>query len=247
MLTLKSLNKKINSQNILNDINIHINKSEVVSIIGKSGAGKTTILRIIDMLDKADSGIMTFNDKTYNLQKLTMKEILKIRQNIGFVFQDFNLFLNKTAIENVMEGLIVVKKMNKNEAFEIAKSCLNRVELNDKYNSYPFELSGGQKQRVGIARAIALSPSIILFDEPTSALDPELVDEVLDVIKNLKNSGMTMIIVSHELHFVKNISNRIYFMENGYIVEEGEKDKIFNNPSNERTKEFIIHSMKNYE
>ena len=247
MLTLKSLNKKINSQNILNDINIHINKSEVVSIIGKSGAGKTTILRIIDMLDKADSGIMTFNDKTYNLQKLTMKEILKIRQNIGFVFQDFNLFLNKTAIENVMEGLIVVKKMNKNEAFEIAKSCLNRVELNDKYNSYPFELSGGQKQRVGIARAIALSPSIILFDEPTSALDPELVDEVLDVIKNLKNSGMTMIIVSHELHFVKNISNRIYFMENGSIVEEGEKDKIFNNPSNERTKEFIIHSMKNYE
>ncbi len=247
MLTVKSLNKKINSQNILNDINIHINKSEVVSIIGKSGAGKTTILRIIDMLDKADSGIMTFNDKTYNLQNLTMKEILKIRQNIGFVFQDFNLFLNKTAIENVMEGLIVVKKMNKNEAFEIAKSCLNRVELNDKYNSYPFELSGGQKQRVGIARAIALSPSIILFDEPTSALDPELVDEVLDVIKNLKNSGMTMIIVSHELHFVKNISNRIYFMENGSIIEEGETDKIFNNPSNERTKEFIIHSMKNYE
>ena len=247
MLTLKSLNKKINSQNILNDINIHINKSEVVSIIGKSGAGKTTILRIIDMLDRADSGIMTFNDKTYNLQNLTMKEILKIRQNIGFVFQDFNLFLNKTAIENVMEGLIVVKKMNKNEAFEIAKSCLNRVELNDKYNSYPFELSGGQKQRVGIARAIALSPSIILFDEPTSALDPELVDEVLDVIKNLKNSGMTMIIVSHELHFVKNISNRIYFMENGSIVEEGGTDKIFNNPSNERTKEFIIHSMKNYE
>ena len=247
MLTITNLNKKIKSQTILNNINLHIEKSEVVSIIGKSGAGKTTILRIIDVLDRANSGIMTFNNKIYNLQNLSRKEILEIRQNIGFVFQDFNLFLNKTALENVMEGLIIVKKMNKDDAIKLSKNCLDRVELNDKYNSYPSELSGGQKQRVGIARAIALSPSIILFDEPTSALDPELVDEVLNVIKNLKNAGMTMIIVSHELHFVKNISNRIYFIENGNLIEEGNTDKIFNNPSNERTKEFITHSMNNYE
>ena len=247
MLTLKSLNKKINSQNILNDINIHINKSEVVSIIGKSGAGKTTILRIIDMLDKADSGIMTFNDKTYNLQKLTMKEILKIRQNIGFVFQDFNLFLNKTAIENVMEGLIVVKKMNKNEAFEIAKSCLNRVELNDKYNSYPFELSGGQKQRVGIARAIALSPSIILFDEPTSALDPELVGEVLSVIKELAKEGTTMIVVTHEMSFAEEVATQVVFMEGGVVVEQGTPKEIFNNPKEERTRKFLQRVLNRIE
>ena len=246
MLKITNLNKKINSQIILDNINLQINKNEVVSIIGKSGAGKTSILRIIDALEKADDGIMTFNNKIYNLKKLSRKDILEIRQNIGFVFQDFNLFLNKTALENVLEGLIVVKKMNKLEAIEISKNCLNKVGLQNKYDSYPHELSGGQKQRVGIARAIALSPQIILFDEPTSALDPELIDEVLNVIKNLAHSGMTMIIVSHELHFVKSISDKVYFMENGKILEFGSTNDIFNNPKNQRTHDFITHSIENH-
>ena len=246
MLKITNLNKKINSQIILDDINLQVNKNEVVSIIGKSGAGKTSILRIIDALEKADDGIMTFNNKIYNLKKLSRKDILEIRQNVGFVFQDFNLFLNKTALENVLEGLIVVKKMNKLEAIEISKNCLNKVGLQNKYDSYPHELSGGQKQRVGIARAIALSPQIILFDEPTSALDPELIDEVLNVIKDLALSGMTMIIVSHELHFVKSISDKVYFMENGKILEFGSTNDIFNNPKNQRTHDFITHSIENH-
>ena len=239
MLEINNLKRKINNNYILDNVSFKINEKDVVGIIGPSGAGKTSLLRSMMFLDKVDEGTMIFDNVKYNMNTISNKDIIDVRRKMAFVFQDFNLFFNKNAIDNVMEGLIIVKKIDKKQAKEIAYEALKKVDLLDKINNMPHELSGGQKQRLAIARAIALNPKIILFDEPTSALDIELVDEVLKTIYELSSIGLTMIIVSHELNFIKKTSNRVYFMENAKVVESGDVNQIFNNPTTERTKIFL--------
>lgn len=238
MIELKHLNKTYQDIEVLKDINLVIDKNDVISIIGPSGSGKTTLLRCMNMLTDS-KGEMTFDDETYDLSKVTKKDIEKIRKKTGFVFQNFNLFLNKTALENVTEGLIVARKMDKKEAIKKAETMLAKVGMLDRKDNYPSQLSGGQQQRVAIARTLALDPEIIFFDEPTSALDPELIGEVLEVIKDLAKEGMTMVIVTHEMNFAKNVSNRVIFINDGKVVEEGSPKDIFESPQEERTKEFL--------
>ncbi len=239
MIELKGLKKLFDSNEVLKGIDITINKGDVIAVIGPSGSGKTTLLRCINFLEKADYGTLLFDDKEYDLSKISKLDMLNIRKKTGFVFQNYNLFRNKTALQNVTEGLIVARKMQKSQAEKIGIEMLNKVGLGDKLDNYPHQLSGGQQQRVAIARALATKPEIIYFDEPTSALDPELIGEVLDVMKNLANEGMTMIVVTHEMNFARYVSNRVIFMENGNIVEEGESSEVFDHPQNDRTKAFI--------
>ncbi len=239
ILEVKNLNKSFNGQKILNNISFNVNKGEVVSIIGPSGCGKTTLLRIINQLETIDSGKVTIcNDVLYddNL-KLTNKELKKIQLYNGLVFQNFNLFPNFTVLKNITAALTTVLKKDQKEANLIAEKLLKKMNLESKKDSYPSFLSGGEKQRVAIARALALKPSIMFFDEPTSALDPELTNEVLNVIKKLKEDNISMVIVTHEIQFAKEISDNIIFMDKGQIVEEG-KDLI-SNPQNVRTKKFL--------
>ena len=212
---------------------------DVVAIIGPSGSGKTTLLRCINFLEKADSGTLIFDNEKFEFDKITKKEIARLRRKTAFVFQNYNLFLNKTALQNVTEGLIVARKMHKAEAIEIGKKALDKVGLSDRYDYYPSQLSGGQQQRVAIARAIATNPEIIFFDEPTSALDPELTGEVLSVMRDLANEGMTMLVVTHEMGFARTVSNKVIFMEDGVIVEQGSSKEFFENPKEERTKAFL--------
>lgn len=239
MIEIKNIHKKFGKNEVLKGASIKVNKGEVVVILGPSGSGKTTLLRCINFLEKADQGELSIGETNVNFKNATKKEILKIRRQTAMVFQSYNLFQNKTAIENVMEGLVIARKVPKREAEEVSKKLLDKVGLADKYNYYPVQLSGGQQQRVGIARALALNPEAILFDEPTSALDPELVGEVLSVMKQVAKEGMTMVVVTHEMSFAKDIASRVIFMEGGVVVEEGTPKDIFTNPKEERTKQFL--------
>lgn len=239
MLQIRNLKKKFDQLQVIEDISCHIQKGEVVSILGSSGSGKSTFLRCINLLEQPDSGTIYFEDEEFSFQEITKKDKLFLRRNIGMVFQNYNLFVHKTALQNVMEGLITVKKLGKKEAEKVAYACLEKVGLGEKANCYPEMLSGGQQQRVAIARVLALSPKVILFDEPTSALDPELVNEVLTVIRDLAKLQVTMMIVTHEMKFAYDISDRILFFDKGRILEEGTPTEIFLNPKEQRTREFL--------
>ena len=239
MLEIKNIYKSFEKTEVLKGISMEVKKGEVLAIIGPSGAGKTTLLRCINFLEKADSGQMIFDTLHLNLSQVSKKNILQVRRKTAFVFQNYNLFKNKTALENVMEGLLIVKKMKKDAARDLAEAALAKVGLSDRADYYPSSLSGGQQQRVGIARAFALNPEVILFDEPTSALDPELIGEVLAVIRGLAEEGVTMVIVTHEMTFAREIADRVIFMEDGQIVEEGCPSQIFENPQEKRTREFL--------
>ena len=239
ILKVDDIKKSFGDLSVLNGISLSVEKGDVIAVLGPSGGGKTTLLRCLDFLEKADSGRMTFNGKEYDLSTITKKEIREIRMHTGFVFQNYNLFSNRTALENVMEGLVVARKMKKEEAKEKALKNLEKVGMLERASYYPSQLSGGQQQRVAIARALALDPSLIYFDEPTSALDPELTGEVLSVMKALADEGMTMIVVTHEMSFARSVATKTVFMENGVIVEEGETKSFFSSPKEQRTKEFI--------
>lgn len=236
MLYINNLYKCFGETQVLKGIDEHIKKGEVLVLIGPSGSGKSTFLRCLNLLEKPTSGEITFEGKS-----ITNKEcdINKIREKMGMVFQQFNLFPHKTVLENITMAPIKVKKISKEKAIEKAMELLAKVGLSDKANSYPSSLSGGQKQRIAIARALAMEPDVILFDEPTSALDPEMVGEVLNVMKQLAKDGMTMVVVTHEMGFAKEVGSRIIFMDNGKIIEKGAPNEIFFNPKNSRTREFL--------
>jgi L-cystine transport system ATP-binding protein len=239
LIEIKNVEKTFGKNKILKGISLNVEKGDVIVVLGPSGSGKTTLLRCINFLEKADSGEMTIAGQHVDLHSASKKEILAVRKKTAFVFQNHNLFNNKTAIENVTEGLVIGRKMPKKTAREIAENALNKVGLSDKYDFYPSQLSGGQQQRVGIARALALNPEVILFDEPTSALDPELVGETLALIKKIAKEGITMIIVTHEMGFAQDVANKVLFMEGGIVVEEGAPEDIFTHPKEERTKKFL--------
>lgn len=243
MIQIKHAKKSFGDLNILKDVSLKVEKGDVVVILGPSGSGKTTFLRCINFLEKADQGELTIGDQTVDLSHASRKEILQIRRKTAFVFQNYGLFLNKTALQNVMEGLVVARKVPKKEAKKIALQALEWVGLSDKIDSYPAQLSGGQQQRVGIARAVALDPEVILFDEPTSALDPELVGETLEVIKNVAERGITMVVVTHEMSFAEEVANHVVFMADGYVVEEGTPKEIFRNPKEDRTRQFLARVL----
>ena len=215
MLKLTNVHKSFGKVEVLKGISLNVEKGCVTAIIGPSGAGKTTLLRCMNFLEKADSGEMDFDDEKVDLKKAAKKTILSIRRKTAFVFQNYNLFSNKTALENVMEGLVIARKIPKPQAKDMAMKALEKVGLRDRADFYPLSLSGGQQQRVGIARAIAVNPEVILFDEPTSALDPELTGEVLSVIRTLADEGTTMVIVTHEMVFAREIADHVIFMEGG--------------------------------
>ena len=242
MLTLKNVYKKFGDNVVLNNVSLDVNQGDVVAILGPSGSGKTTLLRCAGYLTKADSGKLTLGDKTYDMRRISSKELRDYRRKVGFVFQNFNLYGNKTALGNVTLGLMVSQRMPRAEAEKIGKDLLERVGLADRMDYYPSKLSGGQQQRVAIARALATNPEVVFFDEPTSALDPELTGEVLTVIKQLADEGRTMIVVTHEMEFARKVATRVVFMEDGDIVEENTAKEFFENPQKERTKEFIFKS-----
>ncbi len=239
MIILKDIHKSFHKNEVLKGVSLEIRKGEVVVILGPSGSGKTTLLRCINFLERADRGQVTVDDVQVDCRTAKRKDILALRKKTAFVFQNHNLFNNKTALGNVMEGLLTVKKMDKKQAETLAKQALDRVGLQDRYDHYPSQLSGGQQQRVGIARAIVMNPQIILFDEPTSALDPELVGETLKIMKDIARDGITMIVVTHEMNFASEVADRAIFMDGGVIVEEGTPDQIFRHPTQSRTEQFL--------
>lgn len=239
MLEIKNVHKTFGNNEILKGVDLTIDKGDVVVILGPSGSGKTTLLRCINFLERADEGTASFDTIQVKLHDASKKDILAIRKKTAFVFQNYNLFANKTALENVAEGLHIGRGMKREEALKISREALNRVGLAEKYDAYPSQLSGGQQQRVGIARAVALNPDIILFDEPTSALDPELVGEVLNVMKDIAKGGTTMLVVTHEMSFARDVANRVIFMDGGSVIEEGTPHEIFVQPKEERTKRFL--------
>lgn len=241
ILKIDDLHKSFGDNEVLKGVSLSLNKGENKVIIGPSGTGKSTLLNNINRLVPPDQGRIYLDG-----EEITPKNINKMRQQIGFVFQDFGLFNHLTALGNVRIGLLKVKKMNKKDATDLAMEELKRVGLEDAASQYPAELSGGQKQRVGIARALAMQPKLILFDEPTSALDPELIGEVLSVMKNLAKEGMTMLVVTHEMGFARTVSDEIIFMEHGNIVEQGPPSQLFNNPKVERTREFLFKLTELY-
>ena len=240
MIRINQLNKSFGDLHVLKDINMTVLESDVVCLIGSSGSGKSTLLRCLNFLEKKDNGKIIIegnevNPRTDNLNK--------IREKVGMVFQNFNLFPHKTVLENIIEAPINVKGVDKKKAVLKAKQLLNKVDLEDKSDIYPSKLSGGQKQRVAIARALAMEPDIMLFDEPTSALDPELVGEVLTTMKDLAEEGMTMVVVTHEMGFAKEVADRIVYMHDGRIIEDGTPEQFFNHPKEERTREFLRATM----
>ncbi len=239
MLEIKGIRKSFHENEVLKGVDIKVDKGDVVVILGPSGSGKTTLLRCMNFLEKAEAGEIIFDTIHTEFTSATKKVISKVRKKTAFVFQNYNLFHNKTALENVTEGLIVARKIPKEKAIEIGKKALDKVGLSDRYDYYPSKLSGGQQQRVGIARAIAVEPDVILFDEPTSALDPELIGEVLNVMKQLAREGTTMVVVTHEMSFAQEVANHVIFMDGGVIVEEGTSKDIFTHPKEERTKQFL--------
>ncbi|SFZ97525.1 Glutamine transport ATP-binding protein GlnQ (TC 3.A.1.3.2) [hydrothermal vent metagenome] len=242
MIEIENLRKNFGDLEVLRGINKNIDKGEVVAIIGPSGSGKSTLLRCVNLLDDISSGTIRIKGQDITDPKA---DINKIRQNVGMVFQHFNLFPHKTVMENIILAPKEVKNMDHDEAVAIARDLLKKVGLLDKENAYPSSLSGGQKQRIAIARALAMNPEILLFDEPTSALDPEMVKEVLDVIKDLVKTGMTMLIVTHEMGFAKSVASRVFFIDYGIILEDNIPKEVFENPTHERTKEFLAKVLNN--
>lgn len=239
MIELRNLKKSFDSLEVLKDINLKIDKGDVISILGSSGSGKTTCLRCMNFLEKSDGGTLVFDGQEYDLAHISKKDIATIRRKTAFVFQNYNLFLNKTVLENVMEALTVVRKVDKQSAKDKAIEVLEKVGMGDKLDYYPSKLSGGQQQRVSIARALAYEPEVIYFDEPTSALDPELIGEVLSVMRDLAKSGITMVVVTHEMNFARNVSTKVVFMENGEIIKCAAPDDFFEHQDDERIKQFI--------
>lgn len=239
MLSIKNIYKRFGENNVLNGVNIDVKQGEVVVILGPSGSGKTTMLRCINFLEKANEGSITVNNFKVSAKEKREKIIRELRRKTAMVFQQYNLFRNRTALENVMEGLIVVKKMDKAEARRKSEEALEKVGMLERKDFYPAQLSGGQQQRVGIARALVMEPDVLLFDEPTSALDPELVGEVLACIRQVAQTGITMMIVTHEIAFAKEAATRVIFMEGGVVVEDGTPEEVIGNPKTERTREFL--------
>ncbi|OUZ12969.1 amino acid ABC transporter ATP-binding protein [Bacillus pumilus] len=240
MLTVKGLNKSFGENEILKSIDFTINKGQVVAILGPSGSGKTTMLRCLNALEIPNAGSFTFDDFSIDFfKKNKQADLLKLRRKSGMVFQDYHLFPHRTVLENVMEGPVQVQRRPKEEVRKEAIQLLQKVGLEDKKDLYPFQLSGGQKQRVGIARALAIQPELMLFDEPTSALDPELVGEVLKVMKDLAKEGWTMAVVTHEIKFAQEVADEVIFIDGGVIVEQGPPEEIFKRPKEERTKQFL--------
>lgn len=239
MIEIKNLHKSYDKLEVLKGINFTINDGDVVAILGPSGSGKTTVLRCMNFLVKADKGSIIFDGKEHDLANISHKEVSEIRKKTGFVFQNYNLFLNKTVLENVMTGLVIARKVPQEEAKKKAIEALEKVGMADRLEHYPSQLSGGQQQRVSIARALVYEPEVIYFDEPTSALDPELIGEVLTTMKQLAESGMTMVVVTHELSFAKNISNKVLFLDKGEVIENTDSKSFFENPTNERVKQFL--------
>lgn len=236
MIVAKNIHKTFGQLEVLRGIDLHVKEQEVVVIIGPSGSGKSTFLRCLNLLEEPTSGEITIDGMCLTDKK---SDIDKIRQNVGMVFQRFNLFPHKTALENITLSPIKVKGLSVQEANAIAMDLLAKVGLSDKANVYPDQLSGGQQQRVAIARALAMKPNVMLFDEPTSALDPEMVGEVLTVMKDLAREGMTMVVVTHEMGFAREVGDRVLFIDEGRVIEEGTPEQIFGNPQNERTKSFL--------
>ena len=246
MISIKNLTKEFSGQKVLDGIDIDIEKGEVVALVGASGAGKSTILRSLNYLEQPDSGTIIIDDFKVDFETITKEQILTLRRKLAMVFQQFNLFERRTALDNVKEGLKIVKKLSDDEATKIAKEELAKVGLSNRENHYPRHLSGGQKQRVALARALAMKPDVLLLDEPTSALDPELVGEVEKSIADAAKSGQTMILVSHDMNFVYQVADKVLFLEKGRILEQGTPDEIFNHPKEERTKEFFASYTKPY-
>ncbi|MCI8521834.1 MAG: amino acid ABC transporter ATP-binding protein [Lachnospiraceae bacterium] len=236
MIKVKNLHKTFENLNVLDGIDEHITQGEVVVVIGPSGSGKSTFLRCLNLLETATDGEIYVDDELITAPKV---DVNRIRQKMGMVFQQFNLFPHLTIMENITLAPVLLKKMTKEEARKRGQELLERVNLAEKADAYPAQLSGGQKQRVAIARALAMDPEIMLFDEPTSALDPEMVGEVLDVMKDLARSGMTMVIVTHEMGFAREVASRVLFIDQGVIMESGTPEEVFGNPQNERTKNFL--------
>lgn len=239
MLLLENIYKAFGDNPVLNGVSLKVDTGKVVVILGPSGSGKTTFLRCVNFLERADQGMITMDEHKLDVKKCSHKDIHNFRKESAMVFQQYNLFKNMTILQNVMEGLVTVKKMKKEDARKIAEKCIADVGLADRMDYYPSQLSGGQQQRVGIARAIALNPKVILFDEPTSALDPELVGEVLEVMKQVAEMGITMLVVTHEMQFAREVADEVVFMEDGVVVEQGTPEEIFEHPKNERTKQFL--------
>ena len=239
MLEIRDVRKSFGGQTVLDGISLDVEKGDVVAILGPSGSGKTTFLRCLNFLEKADGGRMIFDGEQIELNGIKKKDIARLRRKTGFVFQNYNLFQNKTVLQNVTLGLTSSIGMDKKQAEAKAMEMLEKVGMADKLKSYPSQLSGGQQQRVAIARAMATDPEIIYFDEPTSALDPELIGEVLSVMRRLAEDGMTMLVVTHEMDFARNVSNKVMFMENGKVVETAPSKQFFEQPSEPRAREFI--------
>jgi len=240
MISIQGLTKNFGELEVLRGIDLDVNKGEVVVVIGPSGSGKTTLLRCLNILELPTLGKVEINEQSIDFSnKVSRKEIDLIRKQSGMVFQSYNLFPHKTALENVMEGPVIVKKISKESARQKAKKLLEKVGLGDKLDFYPLQLSGGQQQRVGIARALAIEPRVMLFDEPTSALDPELVGEVLQVMKDLVDEGMTMVVVTHEMRFAREAADTVVFMDQGKIIERNKPSILFTNPKEDRTRKFL--------
>ncbi|WP_069838368.1 amino acid ABC transporter ATP-binding protein [Bacillus sp. F56] len=239
MITVKNIRKAFKDLVVLDGIELEVKRGEVVAIIGPSGSGKSTLLRCLNLLERPDQGIIEIGEAKLNAEKFTRKEAHRLRQQTAMVFQNYNLFKNKTALQNITEALIVAQHKSRDEAKRIGMEILKQVGLEHKADSYPITMSGGQQQRIGIARALAVNPHAILLDEPTSALDPELVAGVLQVIKSIAEKQTTMIIVTHEMAFAKEVADQVIFMADGHIIEQGTPEELFDHPKNERTKRFI--------
>lgn len=239
MVKCSQVHKSFGDLEVLKGVDLEVKKGEVVAILGPSGSGKTTFLRCINFLERGDAGTISVNGFTVPCKEGTKKEVLELRKKTAMVFQNYNIFKNKTVIQNVMEGLTIVQKVNKQEAYERSKAMLEKVGLGQRLDYYPIQMSGGQQQRAGIARALVLQPDVILFDEPTSALDPELVGEVLETMKEIAETGITMIVVTHEISFAHDVASKVVFMDGGVVVEQGTPEQVIDHPQNERTRQFL--------
>ncbi|MCH4167998.1 MAG: amino acid ABC transporter ATP-binding protein [Streptococcaceae bacterium] len=247
MIKIENLKKSFHNTEVLRDVTLNVEKGKVTAILGPSGSGKTTLLRCINFLEHANQGMISIGDVKVNCEKVEKNEIYKLRNKTAFVFQSFNLFNNMTALENVMEGLVFVKKIKKDVAREKSIAALKKVGLGERLDYYPCQLSGGQQQRVSIARAMVLEPDVILFDEPTSALDPELVNEVLQTMVEIAQSGVTMIVVTHEIDFAREVADNVIFMADGYVLETGPAKQVIDNPQKPRTQFFLNKIEKGFE